>query len=152
MKKYLMIAALSAGAIGFALPSVAIARDRADRVELTANQINDQSRAHTARIKADLRLTPEQEKNWAGFENAMIAIDKTNAERRVAMKTESEAAKAPVDIIAEMREQAKFMNERSVDRKTLADAAQPLYVSLNDQQKQRLTEELRGMGHRRDAD
>ena len=38
-------------------------RDRSDRTELSANQITDQFSAHTAGIKAELRLTPEQEKN-----------------------------------------------------------------------------------------
>src|ERR1035438_9353906 len=33
-------------------------RDRVDRIELSPNQINDQFAARTARIKADLRLTP----------------------------------------------------------------------------------------------
>ena len=37
------------------------------------------------------------------------------------------------------------MGERSVERKKLADAAQPLYASLDDQQKQRFGEELLGL-------
>jgi len=43
------------------------------------------------------------------------------------------------------------MSERSVDQKTLADAAQPLFASLNDQQKRRLTEELVHMVNERDV-
>jgi hypothetical protein len=45
--------------------------DRSDRVELSANQIVAQSDARTARLKADLRLTADQEKNWSGFETAI---------------------------------------------------------------------------------
>ena len=40
----------------------------------------------------------------------------------------------------------------AVDQKTLADAAQPLFASLNDQQKRRLTEELVRMGDERNVD
>jgi hypothetical protein len=43
------------------------------------------------------------------------------------------------------------MSERSVDQKALVDAAQPLFASLNDQQKRRLTEELVHMINERDV-
>ena len=43
------------------------------------------------------------------------------------------------------------MSERSIDQKKLADAAQPLFASLNDQQKRRLAEELLRMGDERSA-
>ena len=53
-------------------------RDRWDRAELSANQINDQFAARAARIKADLRLTPEQAKNWPAVESAVKDIGKRN--------------------------------------------------------------------------
>ena len=43
------------------------------------------------------------------------------------------------------------MSERSTDQKKLADSAQPLFTSLNEQQKRRLTEELVRMGDERNA-
>jgi hypothetical protein len=60
------------------------ARDRSDRAELTANQITNDFAARTARIKADLRLTPEQEKNWPGFESAMSDMGKRYGDRQTA--------------------------------------------------------------------
>ena len=117
-------------------------RDRSDRAELSANQIMDQFAARTARIKADLRLTPEQEKNWSGFETAMREIGKSNADRQVAIQAGRTPQQGPVDVIDQMRDEAKVLNERSVDEKTLADAAQPLYASLDDQQKRRFAREL----------
>jgi hypothetical protein len=124
----------------------AVGRNRSDR-ELSANQINDQFAARTARIKADLRLTPEQEKNWPGFESAVKDIGKRNADLQAALRTERTQLKEPYDVIQQMHEEARFLGERSVDQKALADAAQPLYVSLNDQQKRRFTKELVGLGH-----
>jgi LTXXQ motif family protein len=142
MRKALVLFTTAALVAGSALAGSAVARDRLDRAEITANQITDQYAARTARIKADLRLTPEQAKNWPGFESALNDIGKTNADRQMAMQANDTQQKGPVDIIEQMRRQAKFLGERSVERKTLADAAQPLYASLDDQQKRRFAAEL----------
>ena len=144
MRKALVVLATAALVAGSALTGSAVARDR-NRVELTANQIVNQLDARTARIKADLRLTPEQEKNWGGFESAMRDIGKTTADRQIAMQAERAQQKAPIDIIEQLRRKAKFLSEQSADRKTLADAAQPLYASLDDQQKRRFANELVGL-------
>ena len=117
-------------------------RDRSDRAELSANQIMDQFSARTARIKADLRLTTEQDKNWAGFETAMVEIGKRSADRQVAAQADRTPQQGPVDVIEQMRAEAKVLSERSVDEKTIADAAQPLFASLDDQQKRRFAREL----------
>lgn len=139
----LMTAAMLAGS---ALTGGALARDRADRVELTANQITDQFNARTARIKADLRLTADQDKNWPGFADSMSKIGKQNADREITRRDEMAQRKTPLDVIDRMRLQAKYMGERSVDRKALADGAAPLYASLDEGQKKRFAEELNGIG------
>ena len=100
----------------------------------------------------NLRLTPEQESNWAGFESAMVNIGKASADREIAWRDERAQQKGPLDVIGQLRMQAKIMGERSVERKTLADAAEPLYVSLNDQQKQRFAKELVGISRGPDDD
>ncbi len=117
-------------------------RSRYDRAELSANQISNEFAARTARIKADLRLTPEQEKNWPGFESAMSDMGKRYGDRQTAMQTDRTQQKAPADVIEQLHDEAQFLSERSADRKTLADAAQPLYSSLDDQQKRRFAKEL----------
>ena len=117
-------------------------RDRSGRAELTVNQITNDFTARTARIKADLRLTPEQEKSWPGFESAMNDMGKRYGDRQTAVDADRTQQKAPVDIIEQLRDEAQFLSDRSVDRKMLADAAQPLYASLDDQQKRRFTKEL----------
>jgi hypothetical protein len=116
--------------------------NRSNRAELSANQISNEFAARTARIKADLRLTPEQEKNWPGFESAMNDMGKRYGDRQTAVDADRTQQKAPVDIIEQLRDEAQFLSDRSVDRKMLADAAQPLYASLDDQQKRRFTKEL----------
>jgi hypothetical protein len=149
MKKSLFHLAAATLLAGAALTGSAIAQDRSRNTEPAANQLADQSDARTARMRADLRLTPEQENNWAGFENAMRDNAKRRADREIALRADRQ--KGPVDFIDQMRKGADSMSERSADQKKLADAAQPLFASLNDQQKRRFTEELVRIENERDV-
>ena len=121
-----------------ALTGTATARDRTDRVELTANQMADRSDARIAKMKVDLNLTADQDKNWAGFATAMQDMNRKQADRRIAMRDGS------VDLIDELRRNADSQIEYANERKKLADAAQPLYASLNEQQKNRFADMLFG--------
>jgi LTXXQ motif family protein len=142
MRKALLLLAAAALVASPALTGSAVARDRGERADLSANQLANQADARTARMKADLRLTPEQEKNWSGFESAMRDMGKKQADRQVALRDERAQRSGSVDIIDQMRQQADAQIDRSNDWKKLADAAQPLYASLDDQQKRRFAEEL----------
>jgi hypothetical protein len=145
MKKafLIVIAAMLIAATGFTGSAIAQRRgDQAESSALTANQIVAQADARTASIKADLRLTAEQEKNWPGFETALHGIDKNRADRRVALQAEREQSKDADDVIVYLSSEAKRLGERSTDVKKLADAAQPLYASLDEQQKKRFAHEL----------
>jgi hypothetical protein len=142
MKNSLLILTAAALLAGAALTGSAVAQDSSRHVELSANQIADQVDALTARVRADLRLTPEQENNWAGFESAVRDISKTRTDREVTRRADRAQQKGPVDVIEQMRRGAASMSERSIDQKKLADAAQPLFASLDDQQKRRFAEQL----------
>jgi hypothetical protein len=120
-----------------------VARDRSDRApQPMANQIVAEQDGRITRIKADLRLTPEQEGKWSGFESAVHDISKKRADRQVAERAEHPEQKGTPDFIEQMRQAAISMNERSVAEKQLADAAQPLYASLDDQQKKHFADEV----------
>ncbi len=145
MKKVLLIVAAAILIAGTAFAGSAIAENRGDQAEPaapTANQIVAEADARTAAIKAELRLTPEQEKNWPGFETVLHGIDKGRADRQVALQAERGQQKEPGDVIEYLSRQAKALGERSTDVKKLADAAQPLYASLDEHQKKRFTKEL----------
>src|SRR5450755_2800887 len=137
----LMSAALLTG-IGFT--GSAVARDHSDRAELTASQITDRAEVQTAKMKVDLNLTADQEKNWAGFASAMQDMSKKQADRRIALRDARAQDHGTFDALGEIRKNADRQIERSNDRKKLADAAQPLYTSLNEQQKNRFAEGLFG--------
>jgi LTXXQ motif family protein len=152
MRKALLLLATAAMVASPALIGSAVARDRADRADLSANQIANRADARTARMKVDLRLTPEQEKNWSGFESAMRDLGKKQADRQIALRDERAQRSGAVDVLDQMRKQADSQIERSNDWKKLADAAQPLYASLNDLQKRRFAEDLFRVDRGRNVD
>jgi hypothetical protein len=119
-------------------PDGAAAQDRGDRSGPTANQIAAESDARTARIRAELRLTADQEKNWPKLENALRDIGQASAQREVADRDEGAKQRGPEDLIAYFNRVAGALAERSADMKKLAEAAQPLHASLDDHQKSTL--------------
>jgi hypothetical protein len=76
---------------------------------------------------------------------------KKAADREIALRADQAQQKGPLDFNDQMRKGADSMSERSADQKKLADAAQPLFASLNDQQKRRFTEELVRIENERDV-
>lgn len=145
MRKAITSLATAALLIGSATVGPAIARDRsdrADRVELTTSQLTDQAAARAAQLKADLRLTPEQDKNWAGVQGALVDVWRKQAEERQSWRNARANEAGSTDLIEQMRKTGDDQIERGNNLKKLADAAQPLYASLDDQQKRRFTEAL----------
>jgi hypothetical protein len=119
--------------------------------QLTAEQIVTNSDANIERIKKELNLTPEQEKNWAGFNSAMHYLGHNGADR-LNLRIARAKRDPPDDIIEQMRNEAQFLNDRAVDQRNVADAAEPLYSSLDDKQKQTFIEEMVRLSHERGLD
>ena len=119
--------------------------------ELTAEQIVANSDANIDRIKAELNLTPEQEKNWTGFNSAMHYLGHNGADR-LNLRIARAKRDPPDDIIEQMRNEAQFLNDRAVDQRSVADAAEPLFASLNDKQKAIFIEEMVRLSHERGLD
>ena len=145
MRKTLTLFTAAVLLTGTALAGPAVARDRSDRSdrpELTANQMADQAAARAAQLKADLRLTPEQDKNWPAFEVAVVDMWKNQTQQRLAWRAAHARQQDNVDLIDEMRKEADAQIDRSNERKKLADASQPLYNGLDDQQKRRFSAAL----------
>ena len=119
--------------------------------QLTAEQIVASSDANIERIKKELNLTPEQEKNWAGFNSAMHYLGHNGADR-LNLRIARAKRDPPDDIVEQMRNEAQFLNDRAVDQRNVADAAEPLYASLDDKQKQVFVEEMVRLSHERGLD
>jgi LTXXQ motif family protein len=94
--------------------------------------------ARIAALKAGLELTPDQAKNWPAFEQALREMAKLRAERRAAREArelgQTQAPNAPLDKLAE---RADNMAKASAVLKQIAETGKPLYMSLNDAQKER---------------
>jgi hypothetical protein len=119
--------------------------------QMTAEQIVANSDANIERIKKELNLTPEQEKHWAGFNSAMHYLGHNGADR-LKLRVARAKRDPPDDIIEQMRNEAQFLNDRAVDQRNVADAAEPLFTSLNDKQKAVFIQEMVNLSHERGLD
>jgi zinc resistance-associated protein len=101
--------------------------------------------ARLAGLKAGLALSAEQEKNWPAFEQAARDFGKMRLDRATAMRN----APASNDPVERMRQRATAMADTGAALKKLADATDPLYKSLDDNQKRRFAvlNRLGGGGH-----
>jgi hypothetical protein len=98
--------------------------------------------ARIAAVHAGLKLNPDQEKLWPPVETAVrdfakLRIDRANA-RMNAKPDDSQDAQKPDDPVARLRERADTMASSAAAMKKIADAADPLYKTLDDGQKRRL--------------
>jgi hypothetical protein len=140
--------AAKAGARGAKQPQVLT---QAGAPTLTAEQIVTNSDANIERIKKELNLTPEQEKHWSAFNSAMHYLGHNGADR-LKLRVARAQRDPPDDIIEQMRNEAQFLNDRAVDQRNVADAAEPLFSSLDDKQKQTFINEMVRLSHERGLD
>jgi hypothetical protein len=119
--------------------------------QLTADQIVSNSDSYIERIKTELNLTPDQEKHWFGFSSAMHYLGHNGAER-LNLRIARAKRDPPDDIIEQMRNEAQFLIDRAADQRNVADAAEPLYSSLDDKQKQVFIQEMVRLSHERGLD
>ncbi len=108
--------------------------DRGPHARMRAEDITAYGDARIAAVRVGLKLTPEQEKNWPAVEAALRDMAKQRSERFAARAS----ADKPADPIERLSHRAERMTEQGAALKKLADAAGPLYKSLDDGQKKRL--------------
>jgi len=114
--------------------------------QLSASDRNTLTDMRVDLVKAALQLTPEQEKLWPPVESAIRA----NAEDRRAriakiqetVGVRGDRSRADVlrnrDPIAFLQRRSQALAQRSADLDRLAEAWQPLYQTLNPEQRQRM--------------
>jgi hypothetical protein len=150
-----MLALTIAGA-GFALAQPTPSRD-GPRWRPSAEDVSAMTDARIAGLKAGLRLSAEQEKHWPAVEGAIRDLAKRRADRlrefadRMNERREARRGGNPPpapDAIARLRRGADAMTVGAGAMKKLADAAEPLYQSLDDGQKRRFGVLLRTGGGR----
>jgi hypothetical protein len=119
--------------------------------QLTADQIVANSDSYIERIKTELNLTPDQEKHWFGFSSAMHYLGHNGAER-LNLRIARAKRDPPDDIIEQMRNESQFLIDRAADQRSVADAAEPLFSSLDDKQKEVFIQEMVRLSHERGLD
>src|SRR5258705_9531877 len=97
--------------------------------------------ARIAAVHAGLKLTADQEKLWPPVEAAVkdfakLRIDRANA--RMNPPKDDSSQQKPDDPVARLRDRAENMAATAGAMKKIAEAADPLYKTLDDGQKRRL--------------
>ena len=108
-------------------------RDFAPHWRPSAQDISAFGDARIAALHAGLKLTAEQDKNWPEVESALRDLTKQRSERFAARAS----ADRPKDPVERLALRADVMTQRGAALKKLADAAGPLYKSLDEAQKHR---------------
>jgi hypothetical protein len=163
-----MLVVLASGILA-PLPALA----ERDRSPPSASQIADRVDLRIAKLKADLRLNDDQAKNWGSMQSALHDIGVNRANRYFQRDQKADVRRDPAaprdwssppprdanappppnandrdrgrepDAIDRMRSEADYLSDRAGDLRKLADAAGPLYGSLDDGQRRRFLEFLR---------
>ena len=98
--------------------------------------------AKIAAVHAGLKLSTDQEKLWPPVESAVRDLVKIRIDRAKAREAAQAAAngndQARPDPVTRLRNRAERMAASAAAMKKIADAADPLYKTLDDGQKRRL--------------
>ena len=141
-------ALLATGLVGLGLAGAAWAHDSRGGPHGRWSALTPEDRAafadaRIAAIHAGLKLTPDQEKLWPPVEAAMRDMAKMRQQRRAEMENRPRFAD---DAPAALRAMADMASARADALRKLADATQPLYASLDQDQKRRALILSRPMG------
>jgi zinc resistance-associated protein len=140
MKKHFLIAATAAALFLPVLSSGAFAAPRekaSEQHQLSADHMAAFTDARIAALKAGLRLTTAQDKNWPALEAALREVAKDRAARTLEWREKAKEHHERDDVVEGLRLRAKGLSTRSAELERIADAAKPLYDSLDDAQKHR---------------
>jgi hypothetical protein len=113
-----------------------------DHMRMSAEDRAAFADARIAAVHAGLKLSADQEKLWPPVETAVkefakLRIDRANARMNAARDGARDQQK-PDDPVARLRDRADTMATTAAVMKKIADAADPLYKTLDDGQKRRL--------------
>src|SRR6185295_15311427 len=112
-----------------------------DHMRMSAEDRAAFADARIAAVHAGLKLTADQEKLWPPVEAAVkefakLRIDRANA--RMNPPKDDSSQQKPDDPVARLRDRAEDMAATAAAMKKIAEAADPLYKTLDDGQKRRL--------------
>jgi hypothetical protein len=92
--------------------------------------------ARIAALKAGLQLSPDQEKNWPPFEQALRDLAKLHLQH-MQMREAGGEQRRPTDPFARLQNRAEAMSQFASTLKRAADTGEPLYQTFSEAQKRR---------------
>jgi zinc resistance-associated protein len=150
VKRAMTAAVLTIGVMGVTLQSMAqqgrpddqrSGHDAQHRPPMSAEDRDAFLDARLAALRAGLRLTAEQDKVWPAVE----AAARERAKIMMTLRQKERAAGPPADPVDGLRRQGEADMTRGRAALKLADAVQPLWSTLTDEQKRRLPMLARGI-------
>ena len=112
--------------------------DRMGHSRLSAEDRAAFADARIAAVHAGLKLNADQEKLWPPVESAVRELVKLRIDRANALMADRPDDARADNPVARLRERAESMAATAAAMKKIADAADPLYKTLDDGQKRRL--------------
>ena len=124
-------AATAAATLVFALTYIAAAQgdQQPTHAELAQHWAEAAIDAQLKGMKTSLRLTADQEKDWASFESA---VKDGETARFIALQKEQSSGLTPMD---RLNAKAERLAESQAGLEKIVEAAKPLYLSLDETQK-----------------
>lgn len=140
MKKHVLF---TAAALALAVPALSLSAfaepPMGNHHEMSAEDHAAFLDAKIAALKAGLKLTPAQEKNWPAVETTLRDIGKARSARFAEAKEKFKKMQEHRSVIEGLQFRSKALAARSAEAEKLADTAKPLYESLDDSQKRRFS-------------
>ena len=133
MKRSLLgaLAGLALSIPVFSMTAAVAAGDQSERMQHWAADHEAMMDARLGGMKAALKLTPEQIPLWEAFENSLRSASKA----RIDDMREMMANRERMSPSERMEAMSAHMARRAGELKTIAQAAKPLYGSLDETQK-----------------
>jgi len=107
------------------------------RHRLSAEDMAAFTDARIAALKAGLELTADQAKDWPAFEQALRDLAQLRIQRMQAREAGNQESEAPNTPFDRLGRRADRMAKAGAALKRIAETGAPLYLSLNDAQKNR---------------
>jgi hypothetical protein len=138
MKKTLFAAAM-AGLLAFPLarPAAADSADSSGPAQQSEADRLTLIEARIAAVKAGLQLSAAQQKDWDVLEKVVREVIAARAARQIADVKEAAAFRDTDDVVSGMKLAARDLAARSAELQKVADAAAPLFASMDAAQKHR---------------
>ena len=124
-------AAAALSASGFTISAAAQSDEQPSHAELVQRWAEAGIDTQLKGLKSSLRLTADQDKDWAAFKSAVKDAEKA---RVLALQKEQSGNLSPMDLNVA---KAERIEQGQADLEKIVDAARPLYESLDGAQKQK---------------